>query len=81
MKVWERDSRTSEFSIALPSGLTSTTSIAQTVDANPADPLELTQLITTTDVNGRVFTEAFSRASLTRTSITPEGRMSTTTFD
>ena len=46
-----------------------------------ANPLSLVDLTRTTDVNGRIFTESFDRASLTRTNVTPEGRTSTTVFD
>lgn len=70
------------FTIALPSGLQSVTTITETPQlAQADDPLSLTSLTTITSVNGRQFSTIYDTATRTRTEITPEGRTSTTLLD
>jgi YD repeat-containing protein len=74
--------RTTETKVTLPSGLTSTTTHAQTATlSNPSDPLTLVTMTDTTTVNGRSFTSTWSAATRTWTHVTPAGRSATVTLD
>lgn len=66
----------------LPSGLTTTIVSTRTVRlADPGDPLSLLVLSDTRSINGRIFTTVYSATAHTLTSISPEGRRTTTTLD
>ena len=70
------------FKVTTPAGLSSTITNMRTANlTNPLDPLSLTSMTDTVTVNGRVFTSAFDKATLTATSTTPLGRQMTSTID
>ncbi|PKN43978.1 MAG: hypothetical protein CVU63_11580 [Deltaproteobacteria bacterium HGW-Deltaproteobacteria-20] len=74
--------RTTETRVTLPSGLTSTTTHAQTATlSNPSDPLTLVTMTDTTSVNGRSFTSTWNAATRTWTHVTPAGRSATVSLD
>jgi YD repeat-containing protein len=65
-----------------PSGLTlSVVGTRQVSLANPNDPLSLTALTDTTNVNGRTFTSTFARSNRTLLFTSPKNRTATVTFD
>jgi RHS repeat-associated protein len=69
-------------SIAMPSGLTWSSSMQRLVAlADPDDVLSLTGLTSTVTTNGSTFTSVFDAASRTTTTTTPAGRQLTTTAD
>jgi RHS repeat-associated protein len=69
-------------SVALPSGLTSTTAGSRTVVlTDPANPLSLTSASETLTTNGETSRRAFEAANRVETFTSPEGRQLTLTLD
>lgn len=65
-----------------PGGLTSTTTMTRTVTlSNPADPLSLTSLTDTVNINGRLYSSVYDAATKTSIETSPEGRPTTTIID
>lgn len=66
----------------LPGGLTATIVSTRTVGlADPGDLLSLLVFSSTQSINGRISTTVYSATAHTLTSISPEGRRTTTTLD
>jgi RHS repeat-associated protein len=64
-----------DFSIKMPSGLTSTATKNRTVErSNPIDLLSMQSLTDKTVINGKTYTSTFNKAALSSTKTSPQGR-------
>ena len=73
---------TASFSVQFPSGLALTAAETRTVNlSNPADPLSLANMTTSSTFAGRTSTDTYTAATRTLVSTSPAGRTRTITFD
>jgi RHS repeat-associated protein len=70
------------FSIQTPGGLTYSAGLTRSVSlSNPNDPMSLTSQTDSLVVNSRTYQSQYTAATRQKTSLSPEGRQTVTTFD